>query len=206
MPTDSTQTRSAILDAAEAQFAAKGFAAASMSEIAAKSKVSKSLLHHHFGSKEGLWSAVKERRFGEFWSQQAGLVESLPTGPEMLDLSVKTYFQFLSANPDFVRLLMWHFLEQEALEGKVAPTGAAEVAATVKKLRQAQQAGHVREDIDPRNLMIMFFSLVVHWHEAKSLYLSWVGQPANQTAAAADKAYLKDMLKVFLRGVSPSGG
>ncbi|MBC8072705.1 MAG: helix-turn-helix transcriptional regulator, partial [Deltaproteobacteria bacterium] len=58
---DPEASRAAILDAAEATFVEKGFAGASMSEIAERSSVTKSLIHHHFGSKEALWSEVKRR-------------------------------------------------------------------------------------------------------------------------------------------------
>ncbi len=203
MPADSAKTRSRILDAAERQFSQKGFAAASMSEIARVSKVSKALLHHHFGSKDGLWSAVKERRFGEFWEAQSKLFKVLAPGAPMAEQSVKTYFQFLQQNPSFVRLMTWHFLEHEQLDDLADAVGGPEAAAGVEMMRACQATGEVRSDVDPRHATILFFCLVVHWHQAKHLYLRWMGQPKDQSPAAADKAYLKDLLKVFLRGISP---
>ena len=58
---DSEATRCAALDAAQHLFAEKGFAGTSMRDIAALSGVSQPLIHYHFGSKEGLYRAVKER-------------------------------------------------------------------------------------------------------------------------------------------------
>ena len=52
-------TRKAILKAAKHLFVKKGFAATSISEIAAKAKINQSLIYHHFGSKEDLWKHVK---------------------------------------------------------------------------------------------------------------------------------------------------
>src|ERR1700759_379023 len=94
MPADSADTRRAILDAAEAQFSELGFAGASMSVIAEGARVSKALLHHHFGSKEGLWHAVKERRFGEFWPEQSQLAAGKLDGAWFAD-SLEAYFAYL---------------------------------------------------------------------------------------------------------------
>lgn len=196
MPADASQTRAAILDAAEEVFSARGLAAASMSEIASRSGVTKSLLHHHFGSKEGLWHAAKERRFQSFWAAQSALLESMPVDTELLERSVSAYFTFLRENPAFVRLMSWHFLEQDELTG-ADTVGPAQIAAAVEKVRAGQAAGHIRDDIDPRHVILLYFSLVVHWHQAKSVYQSWLG------SAVTDEAYLRDLLLVFMRGVSP---
>ncbi len=73
---DPEATRLAILDAAEAIFVEKGFAAASMSDIAARAVVTKSLIHHHFGSKEELWVEVKRRSVEEYAKAQRAIMTS----------------------------------------------------------------------------------------------------------------------------------
>jgi AcrR family transcriptional regulator len=50
-----------MLDAAGAAFAARGFAAASMDDIATAAGISKPMLYSYFGSKEGLYVAYVER-------------------------------------------------------------------------------------------------------------------------------------------------
>ena len=54
-------TRAAILDAAERLFAQRGFAGTSMRALADAADTSQPLLHHHFGTKRGLYAAVKDR-------------------------------------------------------------------------------------------------------------------------------------------------
>ena len=56
----SPDTRSAILAAARAAFAAKGFAGASVRGIAADAGVDASLVHHYFGTKDDLFLAALE--------------------------------------------------------------------------------------------------------------------------------------------------
>ncbi len=59
-----TDTRTLILDAAEQEFADRGFGAASLRQIIARAGVNPAAVHYHFGSKEELVSAVFERRIG----------------------------------------------------------------------------------------------------------------------------------------------
>ncbi|MEO3475309.1 TetR/AcrR family transcriptional regulator [Roseomonas sp. CAU 1739] len=55
---DAEAARAAILDAAIAEFTAKGLAGARMEAIAQAAGVAKGLAFHHFGSKDGLWAAA----------------------------------------------------------------------------------------------------------------------------------------------------
>ncbi|WP_179403935.1 TetR/AcrR family transcriptional regulator [Burkholderia guangdongensis] len=59
----SIDTRSAIMDAALAEFAEKGFAAASIREIAARVGLPHTTVTHHYRSKDLLWQAVAEDLF-----------------------------------------------------------------------------------------------------------------------------------------------
>lgn len=58
----SLETRARIFDAAEQIFAAHGFDAATIRDIAAAAGVQGALVHHHGGSKEALFAAVVARR------------------------------------------------------------------------------------------------------------------------------------------------
>lgn len=57
---DAADRRTAILDAARTQFAAKGFAGVSMRAIAREAGVDVSLISHYFGDKAGLLVATME--------------------------------------------------------------------------------------------------------------------------------------------------
>ena len=58
----SHETREALLDAAEALFMEKGFAATSLRSVAAAADANLAATHYHFGSKQGLLEAVVHRR------------------------------------------------------------------------------------------------------------------------------------------------
>ena len=57
-PTDSSRTKSAIIEAAGQLFAEKGFAGVTVREITKKADANLSALNYHFGSKEGLYREV----------------------------------------------------------------------------------------------------------------------------------------------------
>src|SRR5829696_7533082 len=54
-------TRQRLLEAAEREFAARGFAGARLRAIAAAADVQSALIHHYFADKQGLYRAVVDR-------------------------------------------------------------------------------------------------------------------------------------------------
>ncbi len=63
-----------ILSAAEQEFAERGFDGAGMKALAARAKVSQSLLHYHFGSKDKLYAAVIQSRSSAINSERLMLL------------------------------------------------------------------------------------------------------------------------------------
>src|SRR5580704_8226833 len=61
----SARTRGALIEAARALFATKGFAATGRDEIAEQAGVTRGALYHHFASKTELAAAVVEELEGE---------------------------------------------------------------------------------------------------------------------------------------------
>jgi len=59
-PADGGDRRALILDAARGQFAAKGYAGASVRAIAREAGVDPALVHHYFGTKEQVFVAAME--------------------------------------------------------------------------------------------------------------------------------------------------
>ena len=58
----STDTQECLLDAAEALFLERGFAATSLRSVASRADANLAATHYHFGSKRGLFEAVIHRR------------------------------------------------------------------------------------------------------------------------------------------------
>lgn len=74
---DGAETRSAIVAAAEEEFAAKGYDLASAREICRRAGVNSALLSRYFGSKEGLYRIVAKRLFGDLGAPLAALADGV---------------------------------------------------------------------------------------------------------------------------------
>lgn len=128
-----TRTREAILGAAEHLFAERGYEATSLHDVGALAGVSRGTPGYFFGSKEQLYRDVLERclervRAAVRSGRERALASAEP--PDVvLAGAVGEYFDFIDANPDFVRLL-----EREALDG------AKHLATLPPHLEAAQEA------------------------------------------------------------------
>lgn len=195
---DPEATRAAILDAAEQAFLTKGFAEASTSAIAKRAGVTKSLIHHHFGSKQELWTEVKVRRFGQYAQGQMAMLEQSKPTAELLRESLHLYFGFLQSNPEFVRLLAWMFLENDE---ECSDMDQGVLTQGIETIRQAQESGELRSDVNPAHLLFCFLFLAEHWFQGRAHLcrnLEW-GDPSEEK----DSAYFSDMVKIFFEGVLP---
>ena len=193
-PRDRDLTRERILDAAEALFVEHGFAAVSMRQLAARSGVTKSLIHHHFGSKEALWELVKERAFSAYAEgQEAELHKATEPDAELLKRSVGRYFAFLKSHPEVVRLFAWTHLEGEQACGKL---DAELVRLGAEKIRQAQERGLLRSDINPTHVVTISVNACTQWFQAHGHHSQWPGM-------GSDEEFLDDFLRVFMEGLLP---
>lgn len=74
---DGEETREALLVAAEAEFAEKGFELASSREICRRAGVNSSLLSRYFGTKDAVYRLVAKRLFGDLGAPLAVLAEKV---------------------------------------------------------------------------------------------------------------------------------
>jgi AcrR family transcriptional regulator len=111
---DAERSRAAILDAAEAAFAGRGFDGTSLNEVALAAGLSRGTPSYFFGSKERLYGAVLERVFRDreeatreafeplhAWvsAERAGSLDAA------IAQAVGGYMDFLSRRPSFLKLV-----------------------------------------------------------------------------------------------------
>jgi TetR/AcrR family transcriptional regulator len=100
-------TRSAILEAALAEFAEKGFEAASIRNIAERTGFQHPLITYHYPSKDLLWRAVAEdtfERIRQEWDERASEVRDLPP-LEILRSEYQALFRHTAKFPEFHRFM-----------------------------------------------------------------------------------------------------
>lgn len=190
-------TRTAILDAAEDAFLAQGYGATALSDIARRAGVTKSLIHHYFGSKNNLWLEVKKRRFVPMAQRQLELQKTTPPSLEMMSAAIRLHFEFLEKNPQFIRIISWMFLERD--ESEVIDVDRQLIQTTVESIRKTQQKKVLRDDIDARFIVTAVDALLLHWFQHKEYFIRVFGTeglPEN-----LNEAYIQAIEKMIYEGI-----
>ena len=154
MARDPDATRTRILDAAEAEFAAYGIAGARVDRIAENAQANKALIYKYFGNKEELFDVVFAQRAMSFVNEVEFDANDLPGyAGRAFDL----YERF----PTVLRLTSWYGLERA--DGALP----AIVESNKKKLdaiRAAQKAGTLTDAFSPLELLTQVRALAMGWH------------------------------------------
>ncbi|MXQ62814.1 TetR family transcriptional regulator [Actinomadura rayongensis] len=143
---DPERTRRALLDAAHDVFSEKGYAGARVQDIADRAGVNKQLISYHFGGKEGLYRALRDRWLAR---EEEFADPSLP-----LDELVLRYLTAALDDPRGARLALWRALTERP---DAVPPGPPEDLAA---LRRRQAEGEIAPEFDPGLIMIMLHALV----------------------------------------------
>jgi AcrR family transcriptional regulator len=154
----SIETRAAILDAAIAEFAQRGFEAASIRAIADRLGLQHPLITYHYRSKDILWRAAAEHAFAQIRTEWDILV---PEGSPLARLRQEytTLFRYTVAFPEFHR-----FMRQEALTNNPRLKWVAEtvlvplLARLLPQIIEAQKRG-LLPAVDPILFHYMMVSL-----------------------------------------------
>lgn len=165
---DPERTKARILEAATAEFAAKGFAGARVSEIAARAGVNQQLIAYYFDSKEGLY-----REMGRRW--RAYEAEAIPDDTPLAEM-IKRYVR--ASVDQGGRLLAWEGL---ADTGDDDEERDARLHQEVEAIRERQRAGEIDDRFDPAMLHLITMSaanaLAVYPHLARGLFGADAGSP-----------------------------
>ena len=144
---DAERTRAALLDAAQAEFAAKGLAGARVSEIAARAGVNKQLISYYFGGKGGLYEAILER-----WHAQE---EELARPELSLEEVVLGYLRTGIDQPDLHRMFVRECVAEDVSEVDPEPD-----APEVEDLRRRQREGELAAELDPAFVLVALQAIV----------------------------------------------
>jgi TetR/AcrR family transcriptional regulator len=190
---DPEGTRTAVLDAAERLFAENGFAATSMRDISSESGVSHPLIHHHFGSKDDLYTAVK-RRLVEGYARRFPRAARAVGRPVSVGAEMRRINAFLGDSPMLLRLCLRTRLERD----KQVWPGEPDMLDTLRRrIEVSQKRGLIRKDVNPAHLSIMLLGLVCFWLENREHFVERFGADVD------DRAYLNQAIALLERGVTP---
>lgn len=159
---DPEGTKRNIIEIATTEFASKGLSGARVDDIAARTKTSKRMIYYYFGGKEGLYIAVLEAAYQSMRSVE-GRLDLQHEDPEAdLRALIAHTFDYQSAHPEFVRLVM----NENILNGAYVSRSKAiqrlnvpAIEALSDLLARGQRGGIFRQDVDPVDLHMTISAL-----------------------------------------------
>lgn len=191
--------RERILEVAENLFLEKGFAGTSMHEIAEKAGIAKSLIYHHFDSKQALWREIVKGYY-----DRAGVLEKLyetisADDPEMIAQLVtgrNGFFEFFRNHPRLVRLFAWLDLDQEVEIDYPEESLRRKV---LERIRELQSKGLIRADVEPGLIPVIFLSLILHWFSAKRYLARWMH--GGGRGRSLDDRFIAGAMEILTKGL-----
>ena len=168
-----------ILDAAVRVFAAQGYDASRVGDIAKEAGVAYGLVYHYYASKEAVLEAVFREAWGRLLAAVALAEESGEDAAEQLELVVKIVLRAWRDDPDLVRLLVSEVTRNPHIQDELDEIGQA-FASLERMVRRGQADGTFRAELDPRFAAWMLYGAL------EEVLTGWVlGQLPDDAAAVS---------------------
>jgi len=152
-----------ILDGAEDEFAARGFAGARLREIARSAGVQPALIHHYFADKQGLYAAVVRRAVDQMSTASWGVLSTKSDLEGIVRGFIDVMVDFSAAHRKLLSIMRSEILSGASdLVSVVRERSQPILDAIVDITLRLQEAEQVRVDIDPRDIVRAGLSLVLY--------------------------------------------
>lgn len=150
------KSKTAILSAAENEFAQKGFFGARVDEIATKADINKRMIYAYFGDKEELYSQVLLHNYSKMEEIENQLVKENYQGTQLVKNVISTYFDFLYNNPNFVNILMWENLNKGNYLNRLENSSIERksIKHFIQTIEKGKEDGIFKTDIDSFQVVI----------------------------------------------------
>src|SRR5690348_8802965 len=166
-----------ILEAAVRVFAAQGYDASRIGDVAKEAGVAYGLVYHYYASKEAVLEAVFREAWGRLLAAVALAEETGGDAAEQLELVVKIVLRAWRDDPDLVRLLVREVTRNPHIQDELDEIGQA-FASLERMVRRGQADGTFRNELDPKLAAWMLYGAL------EEVLTGWVlGQLPDDAAA-----------------------
>lgn len=200
LPSSRDRRRGEILEAAFHEFAAKGYAGASMLAIAQRARASKETLYAWFENKETLFSTLFATRLAAMASNVDHVATASgdePTPEKVLPIIAADVIRFTAAMAPLTQAMGAGEPGERALR-LVGRTIAAERGRFADYLLRLRAAGHIAFDDDPMELVSLFVSMAEgEW--AQRLAIGMIDRLTDELI----EDHAQRVTRVFLSGLAP---
>ena len=216
---NAAETKRRILEAAVAEFAAKGFDGARLGSIARAAGIQQALIHHYFVDKEGLHAEVVRGGLEAMTEGAWGLLSQMDApvadrkgkkrrGPAELRALAESFvdllLRFFATNGAFLSILR-HEARRDTdgpIATKVVADNVAPVFdAIVARLDEMRARGEVRRDIDARHLVLSCVAMIAFPFQEEQFVTSIWPVDWHRPEHLAERK--KDVVEMILARVLP---
>ena len=196
--------REHILDFAEKLFSEHGFEGTSTRLISKDACVNMAMLNYYFGSKEGLYKAVLERRISGFRQSLISLNEENISSWEKIYRCIEMYVDRVMGNKCFNRLIHREMSLQQPsdITESIADTMMRNVNEVIKIITEGMKNGSFRK-VDTELTVSSILGTMVMVINSSQISSRMFKKDTTDPAILDEikpriKEYLKDLLKVHL--------
>jgi TetR/AcrR family transcriptional regulator, fatty acid metabolism regulator protein len=168
-PTRALERRRAIIDAAAKVFVEKGYASASISQIAAVAGVSDGLIYRYFDDKRALLDIVLSEYFAKIVAKLERAAASEAPFAEKVRSLISQHLRSFLEDLDFCRFFVSDVRSANNYrDSPVKKLNRAYTRIFIKVLAEGIAGGEMKADLDPRLVRDVVFGAVEHvaWRQA----------------------------------------
>lgn len=186
-----------LLDAAVTLFAARGFSAVSIREVAEASGANSALISYHFGGKEGLYRAVLEQQFAEVGKVLLSVTAQNKRPLERITALAWAIINLHKNNPYLLRLINTELnTPTPCFEEVVKFYIGRNYAFLCQTIREGIMAGEIREDVEPEYAALALIGMINFYFLAKPLERQLLTMHSD-----SDSEYGKQAIEIYLNGI-----
>lgn len=156
-------TRERILDSAEGEFAAQGFAGARLRVIAEGAGVQTALIHHYFADKLGLYEAVVSRALDQLSSATWKVLGQTLGLEGYLVGFVEFLVDFYASHQNLLAIMRRETASgsdvfSQIVRQKTEPI----ITAVVRTMELLVEKGEIRRDVPPREILVNGVAMILY--------------------------------------------
>jgi TetR/AcrR family transcriptional regulator len=198
-------TRDEILAAAQVCFAAQGFVATTIKDIAAQAGVNSALLYYYFRDKENLYRAVLDRLIRDFVSRGMATLDSPGTPDARLRAFLELIGEVFANHPQFYRLMLRELVDYAASHAveQFKLVSTTMFRRLCELIEEGQRDGNFRAEVDPRFAAISSVSTVAHFFTIRPVAGVFLGHTSKGPPPTTVRAYLQHASDFALAALTP---
>lgn len=195
-----------ILEVAERMFSELGYDGASTRNISAEASVNMAMINYYFGSKEGLFKAVFERRVADFRAVLQGLSIENISSWEKLQKCIDYYIDRTAANNHFHKLIQRELSlsQRSVITEAIVELLLSSVMEVKKIIEEGIKNGSFRDDVDVEMLVATIFGTKYYIFNSPQMSSAVLmvdvedEQVREEVIKPRVKAHLKNLFKSYL--------